>query len=991
MSKNTIASADMKGLHTFISDIRACRSRDAEEKRINKELGHIRQKFKEGGMSGYERKKYVCKLVYMYILGYRIDFGHVEAANLLASPKYKEKQIGYLAVTLLFNENSDAVHLVVNSFKKDLDADSDVVNCLVLNAIANIGGTQLAETLGPDVVKKLTSPAGSPFIKKKAALCLLKLYRKHPSTFVPSEWAERAVALLTHHDLGVVTSAASLLNHVVAENPSAWIMALPKTLDRLHQIVVQRAYAATDLYYKIPVPWLQIKLLRLLQNYEPPHAPSERSTALAVLHAILAATQDQPKHQQQLNALNAVFFEAVRLILHWQLEPQHNAPLVAEVAKMLARFMGAKDSNARYLALEVYAMMLNAGVPIPGLHALEGTIVAACRDRDNSVRQQALDVLYRMADATTGPGIVTELLRLLGTTEASTKEVLVLRIAILAEKFAPSFEWYFHTLCEVLLKAPEFTSDDVWHRIVQRFSALPADNATADMLRMLYEQVRLPSCPEKLLCLTMYLLGERADALCPDDSANAVPPTDIFHALYYHYTYLAPAAKAQALTTFVKLVNLFPEIKPLVAQVLSEHANDLDLELQERACEYLALLRAPDHVLIAICEQMPAYTDRQSALESRLAEKEAKKKAGAAGSTTTAPPSPTHAEASGPPQLLMDTMGQSAKATIPRGGGGASPYSAGSGGSGGGIMDDLLGMSASPGYAPVPVSPTPAAPAANAAEAQQRLFARFFHAREGVVYQDATIQIGAVVDVGPHLGPGVANVVLYLGNKTGVALDAVQVDVASCPEVSVQVSDAPRSIAPGTQERVGIACAFRGGAPSGPVQARVRFAAPVATPTELVFRLPALLTYFCDPIVATADQWAAQWARLAAVAPDTPVVLRPAGVGARVHLAWLRQTLEGMRWQAIEDPADPRVLRACAKLVLPPEAVAAGGGGGQFCLLEVRCSDTFAECQVTVRSAPTAKASAAVKEAVGYLVTVSMPAVAPAAAAAAVAPNPFGL
>lgn len=47
----------------------------------------------EGNLSGYDKKKYVCKLLYMYILGWDIDFGHMEAVNLISSPKYSEKQI----------------------------------------------------------------------------------------------------------------------------------------------------------------------------------------------------------------------------------------------------------------------------------------------------------------------------------------------------------------------------------------------------------------------------------------------------------------------------------------------------------------------------------------------------------------------------------------------------------------------------------------------------------------------------------------------------------------------------------------------------------------------------------------------------------------------------------------------------------------------------------------------------------------------------------
>jgi len=44
-------------------------------------------------MSGYDRKKYVSKILYMYILGYEPDFGYIEAVRLLSSKNFSEKQI----------------------------------------------------------------------------------------------------------------------------------------------------------------------------------------------------------------------------------------------------------------------------------------------------------------------------------------------------------------------------------------------------------------------------------------------------------------------------------------------------------------------------------------------------------------------------------------------------------------------------------------------------------------------------------------------------------------------------------------------------------------------------------------------------------------------------------------------------------------------------------------------------------------------------------
>ena len=101
----------MRGLAVFISDIRNCKSKEAEIKRINKELANIRSKFKvdfyrekqsstdlavfqgDKTLDGYQKKKYVCKLLFIFLLGHDIDFGQIEAVNLLSSNKYTEKQI----------------------------------------------------------------------------------------------------------------------------------------------------------------------------------------------------------------------------------------------------------------------------------------------------------------------------------------------------------------------------------------------------------------------------------------------------------------------------------------------------------------------------------------------------------------------------------------------------------------------------------------------------------------------------------------------------------------------------------------------------------------------------------------------------------------------------------------------------------------------------------------------------------------------------------
>ena len=44
-------------------------------------------------LDGYSKKKYICKLLFIFLLGHDVDFGHMEAVNLTTSNRYTEKQI----------------------------------------------------------------------------------------------------------------------------------------------------------------------------------------------------------------------------------------------------------------------------------------------------------------------------------------------------------------------------------------------------------------------------------------------------------------------------------------------------------------------------------------------------------------------------------------------------------------------------------------------------------------------------------------------------------------------------------------------------------------------------------------------------------------------------------------------------------------------------------------------------------------------------------
>lgn len=604
----------MRGLTVFIADIRKCRVRELEEKRINKEMANIRSKFKEGNLNGYQKKKYVCKLLYMYILGWDIDFGHLEAVNLISSQKYSEKQIGYLAVTLLFHENSDLVRLVVNSTKKDLDDMNEINNCLALHAIANIGGREMAESLAVDVHRLLISPTSKSFVKKKAALTLLRLFRKHPDVIPVTDWAERIISLMDEYDLGVALSVTTLVLALAQSFPVEYSGCYEKAVDRLKRILIDRDYSMDYIYYKVPTPWLQVKCLRLLQYYPPPDDTKLRTDISELLQIIITNSQDAPKNVQHSNAQNAVLFEAINLAIHLD----SNSTICAQAASLLGRFISSKETNVRYLGLETMAHLAACVDSLEPIKRHQETILMSLRDKDISVRRRGLDLLYSMCDTSNAKIVVSELLRYLQVADYAMREEMVLKIAILAEKFASSYSWYVDIILQLISTAGEQVGEEVWFRVVQ----IVTNNEELQeyAAKTVLNYLGSPQYNETMVKVGGYILGEFGHLIA---NINGCSPIEQFNAVHAKFNLCSLQTRALLLTTYVKFVNLFPEIKGQILPVLNQYRYVLDAELQQRACEYFSVSTMPtDDLLQTVCEEMPPFPERESTLLLKLNQKQ---------------------------------------------------------------------------------------------------------------------------------------------------------------------------------------------------------------------------------------------------------------------------------------------------------------------------------------------------------------------------------
>lgn len=622
---------DMRGLSVFISDIRKCATKEEETKKVDKELAKIRGKFKSAGnLKSYDRKKYICKLLYIYMLGYDIDFGHIEAVNLLSSTVYSEKHMGYLACTLLLNENHELVTLITNSIKRDLNEKDPNLQCLALTATANIGGKEQAEALAQDVQKLLVSGDTKLLVRKKAALCLLRLYRKYPEILPADAWSGRVISLLGSKDLGVITSVMGLVIGMVQNEPEAYTEAIQKAVRLLVKLVVNKDFNTNYLYYSVPAPWLQVKLLMLLQYYPQPQDEALNGHISQVLNRVMATAERTKsvghKSVSKTNAAHAVLFEALNVAIHYDSDKN----LLVNATQILKRYLQERDTNLRYLSLDTLSRMAYSqhDEVIVNIRKNQDTILLAMKDPDISIRRRALDLLYSMCNRANAGEIVGELLNYLPLSDYAIREELVLKIAILAEKFAGDLTWYVDVILNLISQAGDFVSDDIWHRVIQIVTN-KGEELQKYTAQTVYTAVSSAAAHEKCVLVAGYVLGEFGDMVSHNEQTA---PINQFQTLYSKFDVVNNTTIALLLSTFMKMYNLYPDhddVRQQVKDVFAKYRNFIDAEIQQRANEYYSLIETGNEdLMLQVLDNMPAFPDRESSVIKKLMERGTKKPRG---------------------------------------------------------------------------------------------------------------------------------------------------------------------------------------------------------------------------------------------------------------------------------------------------------------------------------------------------------------------------
>lgn len=143
------------------------------------------------------------------------------------------------------------------------DTKNQFVQALALAAIANISSPDICRSLSPEIQKLLNH---SPYIRKKAALCAVRIFRKAPELI--ENFADKMEKLLrneTNH--GVLITVIQMIIEICQIQPQ-YIPEYRKFIPTLLKILkglLGSMYALEHDAGGVADPFLQVKILRLLR------------------------------------------------------------------------------------------------------------------------------------------------------------------------------------------------------------------------------------------------------------------------------------------------------------------------------------------------------------------------------------------------------------------------------------------------------------------------------------------------------------------------------------------------------------------------------------------------------------------------------------------------------------------------------------------------------------------------------------------------------
>jgi AP-1 complex subunit gamma-1 len=497
---------------------------------------------------------------------------------------------------LLLDERQDIHLLVTNSLKNDLNHQTQYVVSLALCTMGAICSAEMSRDLAGEVEKLLKS--SNAYIKKKAALCAVRILRKVPDLmemFIPA-----TRLLLNEKNHGVLLTAICLMIEMCDRSPDmlAHFRKMVPQLVRILKNLIMAGYSPEHDVSGVSDPFLQVKILRLLRMLG--KGDADTSEAMNDILAQVATNTETSK-----NVGNAILYETCLTIM--DIESESGLRVLA--VNILGRFLLNNDKNIRYVALNTLLRVVHADYNAVQRH--RSTIVDCLKDPDISIKRRAMELCFALINGNNIRSMVKELLSFLEKCDPEFKADCSSSLVLAAEKHAPNKRWHIDTVMKVLTTAGNYMRDDMVSCLIQLIQE--TTNLHAYTVQQLYRAMCNDISQQPLVQVATWCIGEYGEQMFTstndDDEPIQSTEEEVLEVLerVLVNNNSAPATKQYTVTAVVKLSTRFHSVNAqlMIRKLISLYSTSLNVELQQRSIEYSALFRSQEAIRIGLLERMP--------------------------------------------------------------------------------------------------------------------------------------------------------------------------------------------------------------------------------------------------------------------------------------------------------------------------------------------------------------------------------------------------
>ncbi|KAK0651606.1 AP-3 complex subunit delta [Cercophora newfieldiana] len=328
----------------------------------------------------------LLKLIYLEMVGHDMSWASFHVLEVMSSPKYHQKRVGYLGAVQSFRPDTEVLMLATNLLKKDLSATAPTIISLPIGALPHIITPSLALSVLPDLLPRLSH--SHPSIRKKTIVTLYRLALVYPET-LRAAWPKIKERLM---DKGEDPSVTAAIINVVCElgwrRPSDFLPLAP----RLFELLVEGSNN-----------WMAIKLIKLFATL----TPLEPRLVRKLLPPLTDLIRTTPAMSLLYECINGIIQGGILGDGENFNETEEIASLC--VSKLRGMISVGGDPNLKYVALLAFNRIV---VTHPFLVAQQEDVILECIDsEDITIRIKALDLVQGMVSSDNLVSIVSRLMR----------------------------------------------------------------------------------------------------------------------------------------------------------------------------------------------------------------------------------------------------------------------------------------------------------------------------------------------------------------------------------------------------------------------------------------------------------------------------------------------------------------------------------------------------------------------------------------------------